>query len=98
MQRKSQEPLHHQQSVHSDSFAQIKWPTRLLSLVHPFYLDPDVDENLENFFGLSLPFLDFRIGVQGIDESFAFVISKEDEELHSSRHSPAKILKLLKLS
>jgi len=30
-----------------DSFANIKWPTRLLSLVHPFNLDEDVDENLE---------------------------------------------------
>jgi hypothetical protein len=41
----------------------MKWPTRILSLVHPFNLDETVDEMLEQTFGLSLPFLDFRLGV-----------------------------------
>jgi hypothetical protein len=46
-----------------DNFTTIRWPTRLLSLVHPFNLDEGVDENLEQFFGITLPFLDFRIGI-----------------------------------
>jgi hypothetical protein len=45
----------------------------------------NVDESLEHFLGLHLPFLDFRLGVQGAEESFSFVISKEDEEYHSER-------------
>lgn len=45
----------------------------------------NVDETLERFFGLNLPFLDFRLGIQGAEESFSFVISKEDEEYHSER-------------
>ena len=53
---------------------------------------------LEQFFGLNLPFLDFRIGVQGTDESFSFVISKEDEDYHLDRNNIQKLLKLLKLS
>ena len=56
-------------------FQNSRWPTRLLSLVHPFLLDLNLDENLELFFGLSIPFLDFRIGVQGIDETFSFIIA-----------------------
>jgi hypothetical protein len=66
--------------------------------VHPFNIDINVDEALEKFFGLNLPFLDFRIGIQGGDESFSFIISKEDEEYHSERNNIAKILRLLKLS
>jgi len=31
--------------------------------VHPFTLDGNLDENLELFFGLSIPYVDFRIGV-----------------------------------
>jgi hypothetical protein len=55
-------------------FQNSRWPTRLLSLVHPFLLDPNLDENLEMFFGLNVPFLDLCIGVQGIDETFSFLI------------------------
>ncbi len=40
-----------------------KWPEKLLSLLHPFGLDDFLDENLEQYFGLALPFLDFRMGV-----------------------------------
>lgn len=58
-------------------FQNSRWPTRLLSLVHPFHLDPNLDANLELFFGLNVPFLDYRIGVQGVDEAFAFVLGKE---------------------
>jgi len=67
-------------------------------LIHPFNIDIGVDETLEKFFGLNLPFLDFRLGVQGADESFSFVISKEDEEYHSERQNLTKMLRLLKLS
>lgn len=88
-------PLNYNQM---DSFANIRWPTQLLSLVHPFNLDEVVDESLENFFGLCLPFLDFRIGVQGADESFSFVISKEDEEFYFNRNGTAKSINMLKLS
>jgi len=77
---------------------QHKWPTKLLSLLHPFGLDEYLDENLEAFFGLSLPLLDFRIGVQGIDESFSFVITKEDEDSSSNDQCPAKVMRLLRMS
>ena len=46
-------------------------------MVHPFSLDDNLDENLELFFGLSIPFLDCKIGVQGIDEAFSFVFAKD---------------------
>ena len=82
----------------TETFANNKWPVRMLSLIHPFNIDIAVDEKLEETFGLVLPFLDFRIGVQGADESFSFVISKEDEEYHSERNNVAKILRLLKMS
>jgi hypothetical protein len=49
--------------VGMDTLASCKWPTRLLSLVHPFNIDINVDEAMESFFGLNLPFLDFRLGV-----------------------------------
>lgn len=75
-----------------DTLASVKWPTRLLSLVHPFNLDEYIDQQLEQQFGLNLPFLDFRIGVQGTEESFSFIISKEDESYHHDRKKVVKIL------
>jgi len=81
----------------------------LLALVHPFTLDENLDENLELFFGLSIPFADFRIGVQGADEAFSFVIARDDREKDEklgdgqSRSSNGswqydELIKLLKLS
>lgn len=64
--------------------------------MHPFNLDENIDESLEQFFGLNLPFLDFRIGVQGIEESFSFVITKEDEDMNDRRNSNFKIINLLR--
>ena len=52
----------------------------MISLMHPFGLDDMLDENIEQFFGISLPFLDFRIGVQGADESFSFAMFREDDD------------------
>jgi hypothetical protein len=48
---------------------------------------------LELFFGLSIPFIDFRIGVQGTSESFSFIIGKEEKEKKATN-----LLKLLKIS
>ena len=59
-----------------------KWPTKLLSLMHPFNVDPDLDENLEHYFNLNIPLLDFRVGVQGSGEAFSFVVTKEDQDYH----------------
>ena len=42
--------------------------------------------------------MDFRIGIQGVQESFSFVITKEDEDYHYERNNPIKALKMLKLS
>jgi hypothetical protein len=50
-------------NISADYLQNSKWPTRLMALVHPFSLDENLDENLELFFGLSVPFIDFRIGV-----------------------------------
>jgi len=65
-------------------FQNTKWPTRILSLVHPFQLDVQLDENLELFFGLSIPFLDFKMGVQGCGEAFSFVIDNQDKDRSES--------------
>ncbi|CDW82512.1 wd g-beta repeat-containing protein [Stylonychia lemnae] len=86
------------QQPENEGLSKYKWPCRLLSLVHPFNIDFNVDENLERFFGLNLPFLDFRLGIQGADESFSFIISKEDEDYHSERNNISKMLRLLRLS
>ena len=69
-----------QPNISADYFQNSKWPTRLLALVHPFTLDENLDENLELFFGLSIPFVDFRIGVQGADEAFSFVVARDVKE------------------
>ena len=50
----------------------------MLSLIHPFNLHDGMDETVEEFYNLNMPFLDFRIGIQGIENAFSFVISKED--------------------
>lgn len=75
-----------------------RWPSKILGLVHPFNLHEGMDESLEEFFNLNMPFLDFRIGIQGIENAFSFVISKEDRNYHSERDHISKILGLLKLS
>ena len=49
-------------------------------MVHPFSLDDDLDENLELFFGLSICFLNCKIGTQGVDESFSFVIAADSRD------------------
>jgi hypothetical protein len=49
--------------METESLSNTKWPTRLLSLMHPFNIDVNVDEALEKFFGLNLPFLDFKLGI-----------------------------------
>jgi len=67
-------------------------------LLHPFNIETDLDDALERFMGLNLPFLDFRVGVQGADESFSFVLTREDEDFHSERSNPQKLIRLLRLS
>lgn len=49
-------------------------------------------------FNFNLPFLDFRLGVQGYDEAFSFIITKEDQNYHNERDHISKIMNLLKLS
>lgn len=70
----------------------------MLSCLHPFNLDDDLDTHLEQFFSLNLPFLDFRLGIQGAKNSFSFVISKEDQNYHSERDNLTKVISLFKLS
>ena len=75
-----------------------KWPTRLLSIIHPFNVELNLDDCLERILGLNLPFLDFRVGVQGADESFSFIISREDEDFHAERTNLNKLFRMLWLS
>ena len=75
-----------------------KWPARLLSVLHPFGFDDYLDENIEQCFGFCLPFLDFRVGIQGVDESFSFIITKEDLDYSFNNKSPVKLMKMLQLS
>ena len=95
-------------NISAEFFQNSKWPTRLLALVHPFSLDENLDENLELFFGLSIPFVDFRIGVQGTDEAFSFIIGKDEKDKDEREEGPYTThqqgihcddnIKLLKLS
>lgn len=57
-----------------------------------------LDDQLERLLGINLPFLDFRVGVQGAEESFSFVITREDEDFHAERNNPTKIIRMLRLS
>ena len=75
-----------------------RWPSKILGLVHPFNLHEGMDESLEEFFNMNMPLLDFRMGVQGIEKSFSFVISKEDRNYHNERDHISKIMGLLRLS
>lgn len=53
-----------------------KWPFTLLSLFHPFRISDKIDIDFETQFSLDIPFLDMKIGVQGVGESFSFVIAR----------------------
>lgn len=65
-------------NVPAEYFQTSKWPTRLLALVHPFSMDTNLDENLELFFGLSMPFLQTQLGVQGVDDAWSFILEQSD--------------------
>lgn len=56
-----------------------------MSLFHPFRLSDPLDIELEDLFKLSLPFLDIRLGIQGVSESFTFVIAKNKPRLPKYR-------------
>jgi len=84
--------------VKREDLSQNKWPAKMLSCLHPFNLDDVLDESLEQYFNLNLPFLDFRLGIQGVANTFSFIISKEDQNYHSERDHIVKIINLFKLS
>lgn len=69
-----------------------------MSLLHPFGFDYDLDEDLENFFGLCMPFLNFRVGIQGVEESFSFILTKADEDYYYNDESVSKMMELLEIS
>jgi hypothetical protein len=73
-------------------------PMKLLGLIHPFSLNEQLDEKLEQVCNLSWPLLDFRIGIQGSDEAFSFIISKEDQDYETTRGSITKVQSLLNMS
>lgn len=80
------------------SLARLKWPAKLLSVVHPFNFDDDLDDVLYRVFKLHYPLLELKTGVQGAGESFSFIITKEDENYHHERCNITKTLEMLKLS
>jgi hypothetical protein len=47
---------------------------------------------------LSWPLLDFRIGVQGADTAFSFILTKEDQDFYLARDNVSKIMALLNMS
>ena len=73
-------------------------PMKLLGLVHPFSLNEPLDETLEQVCNLSWPLLDFRIGVQGFDTAFSFILSKEDQDFYLARDNVSKVIALLNMS
>jgi len=73
----------HEQNFFAED--ECEWPLKLMSLFHPFRFSDVLDEDLENLFKLSIPFLDIRIGVQGVGESFTFVIAKNKPKLPKYR-------------
>jgi hypothetical protein len=66
--------------------------------MHPFNIEANLDDALEKFMGLNIPFLDFRVGLQGAQESFSFVVTREDEDFHYDKQNPMKMIRLLRLA
>jgi hypothetical protein len=63
------------------------WPAKMLGLVQPFNFNETLDYYMEKYFNLTLPFLNFKIGLQGSDKSFSFVISEADREYRSEKNN-----------
>jgi hypothetical protein len=43
-----------------------QWPCQVFSLFHPFNMSDVVDEHLRDYFGTRMPFLNFKLGIQGV--------------------------------
>ena len=53
---------------------------------------------MEKYFGTHMPFLNFKIGVQGAATAMSFVISEEDLNYNRDKDSFTKTLALLRIS
>jgi hypothetical protein len=67
-------------------------------VIHPFNVETLLDDALERYLGLNLPFLDFRVGLQGAEDSFSFVLTREDEDYHAERANTNKLIRMMRLS
>ena len=74
------------------------WPAKIISLVHPFNLSDDLDISLEKYFEVHMPFLNFKIGLQGAKTSMSFVITEEDLNYNREKDNLTKIISLLRIS
>jgi hypothetical protein len=45
-----------------------------------------------------MPFLNFKLGIQGSQTAMSFCVSEEDQTFNRDKHSMTKIIALLKLS
>ena len=80
------------------SYFAAKWPAQMFSLFHPFNLSEQLDSSLKEYFDLSLPFLNFKLGIQGAHKSMSFCISEEDQQYNREKDNISKTIALLKLS
>jgi len=75
-----------------------KWPSAVFSLFHPFNMSDTIDLNLKEYFDISMPFLNFKLGVQGANRAMSFCASEEDQNYNRDKVNLAKTIALLKLS
>jgi len=67
-------------------------------LFHPFNMSEQLDYTLKDFFNLSMPFMNCKLGIQGFDKSMSFCVSEEDQLYNREKNSLAKVIALLRLS
>jgi len=53
---------------------------------------------MDKYFGIHMPFLNFKIGVQGASTSMSFIISEEDLNYNRDKDSYTKTIALLRIS
>ena len=56
------------------------YPFNLLSFMHPFGVSDEIDEAFDHYFKLSMPFLDLKMGVQGVGLAFSFLLGGSREK------------------
>lgn len=71
--QKLEEEKKNRKHTRIDPVLSSKWPLRLISLLHSVGVGKDFpDRDAARLLNLSETLIDFKIGVQGVEDSFAF--------------------------